>query len=178
MVDYWRDTIVVFGRDGSLRRELGGPGNEKGRFSSPAGIALATDGSIFVADFYGHRIQQLSADGTFVRQWGVTGEASSGAGMFSYPSDVALAPDGSIIIADGYNDRVQVFKPDGQFLNKWGGPFAANIHGPFNGWFATVTSVAVDRDGTIFAADFYNNRIQKIFAGRQVSYIFRLDWSG
>lgn len=36
-----------------------------------------------------------------------------------------------------------------------------NIFGPFNGWFATVTSVAVDRKGNAFAADFYNHRIQK-----------------
>ncbi|MFQ5716958.1 MAG: 6-bladed beta-propeller, partial [Nitrospinales bacterium] len=29
------------------------------------------------------------------------------------------------------------------------------------GWFATVTSVTVDKAGNVFVADFYNHRIQK-----------------
>ena len=36
-----------------------------------------------------------------------------------------------------------------------------NIFGPFNGWFMTATSLAVDYGGNVFVADFYNNRIQK-----------------
>ena len=73
---------------------------------------------------------------------------------------MALAPDGTLFVADGYNDRIQAFAPDGGFLRKWGGPFGMNIFGPFNGWFAVVTNVVVDRRGTIYVADFYNNRVQ------------------
>jgi DNA-binding beta-propeller fold protein YncE len=36
-----------------------------------------------------------------------------------------------------------------------------NIYGPFNGWFATLTRVTVDKSGNVFVADFYNHRIQK-----------------
>lgn len=39
-----------------------------------------------------------------------------------------------------------------------------NVFGPFSGWFATVTSVTVDRNDHVFAADFYNHRIQKFAA--------------
>ena len=46
-------------------------------------------------------------------------------------------------------------------MGKWGGPFAANIWGPFRGWFVTVTGLAVDGAGNVFAADFYNHRVQK-----------------
>ena len=77
---------------------------------------------------------------------------------------MALGADGTLLVGDGYNDRVQVFAPDGRYLRKWGGPFGLNIYGPFNGWFATVTSLAVDRDGAVFVADFYNSRIQKFTA--------------
>lgn len=38
---------------------------------------------------------------------------------------------------------------------------AMNIFGPFNGWFATVTSIAIGPQGNIFVADFYNDRVQK-----------------
>ena len=46
-------------------------------------------------------------------------------------------------------------------MRKWGGPFALNIFGPFNGWFATVTGITLDGQGNVFVADFYNNRVQK-----------------
>ena len=46
-------------------------------------------------------------------------------------------------------------------MGKWGAPFAANIWGPFRGWFVTVTWLAVDEAGNVFAADFYNHRVQK-----------------
>ena len=116
------------------------------------------------ADFYNQRIQQLHPDGGFVRQWGTTGKSGVSAGAFNYPTDVAIGPDGTIFVADGYNDRVQAFTADGRFSHKWGGPFAMNIYGPFNGWFATVTSLAVDGEGNVFVADFYNHRVQKFAA--------------
>ena len=73
----------------------------------------------------------------------------------------ALGPKGTLYVADGYNDRIQAFSLDGRFLGKWGGPFAANIWGPFWGWFATVTGLAVDGAGNVFAANSYNHRVQK-----------------
>jgi DNA-binding beta-propeller fold protein YncE len=114
-----------------------------------------------VADFHNQRIQQLDSQGNFIAQWGTTGEVGIRAGEFNYPTDVALATDGSLYVADGYNDRVQVISAQGRFQRKWGGPFAMNIFGPFNGWFATVTSVAVGPQGALFVADFYNHRVQK-----------------
>jgi glucose/arabinose dehydrogenase len=124
-------------------------------------VAVAPDGSLFVADFYSQRIQRLNSKGSFIEQWGNTGETGIWAGEFNYPTDVALGADGSLYIADGYNDRIQVFSSTGKFLRKWGGPFGLNIFGPFNSWFATVTSIAIDQSDNVFVADFYNHRIQK-----------------
>ena len=41
------------------------------------------------------------------------------------------------------------------------GGYQVTSFGPFRGWFATATSIAVDRAGNVFVADFGNNRIQK-----------------
>ncbi len=164
VADYWNDRIEVFSLAGKYRRSIGSRGSGPGQFNAPGGVAVGEDGDLFVADFYNQRVQQLRPDGRFVRQWGETGRTGWTAGRFSYPTDVALGADGTLYVADGYNDRIQVFAPDGAFLRKWGGPFALNIHGPFRGWFATVTSVAVGPRGNVFVADFYNDRVQKFSA--------------
>lgn len=161
VADYWNDRLQVYGLDGTPRRTIGRHGAAPGEMNAPGGVAVAPNGDLFVADFYNQRIQQLNPEGRFIRQWGVTGQVGSGAGKFNYPTDVTLAADGTLYVADGYNDRIQAFAPDGRYARKWGGPFAMNVHGPFNGWFATVTSLAQDRQGNVFAADFYNHRIQK-----------------
>jgi len=70
----------------------------------------------------------------------------------------------ALFVADGYNDRIQAFAPAGVLSHKWGDPFAIDVFGPFNGWFATVTGVAVNGKGRVFAADFCNHRIQKFAA--------------
>ncbi len=159
--EYFNDRIQVFGLDGTSKRIIGEAGKGPGQFNAPGGVAVAPDGSLFVNDFYNQRIQQLKADGTFVRQWGTTGEIGISAGEFNYPTDVAVAADGTLYVADGYGDRVQAFAPDGSFSHKWGGPFAMNIFGPFNGWFAVATNVAIGPEGNVFVADFYNDRVQK-----------------
>ncbi len=161
VADYWNDRIQVFGLDGAPHRAVGKLGEGPGEFRSPGGVAIAANGDLIVADFYGQRIQRLSTEGDFINQWGTTGQVGIWSGEFNYPTDVAIAPDGTLYVADGYNDRIQVFDADGKFLRKWGGPFGMNIFGPFNGWFATVTSVDIGPHGNVFVADFYNNRIQK-----------------
>lgn len=164
VAEYWNDRIQVFGLDGTPRRIIGSSGGDPGQFEAPGGVAVASNGDLFVADFYNQRVQHLRPDGSFVAQWGTTGEIGIRAGTFNYPTDVAMGPDGRVFVGDGYNDRVQVFAPDGDFQRKWGGPFGMNIFGPFNGWFATVTSLTIDANGAVFVADFYNHRIQKFDA--------------
>ncbi len=164
VAEYWNDRIQVFGLDGTPKRIIGGSGERPGQFNAPGGVAVAANGDLFVADFHNQRSQHLKPDGGFIRQWGTTGEIGIAAGEFNYPTDVALGPDGALYVADGYNDRVQAFSLNGELSHKWGGPFAMNIFGPFNGWFATVTSIAIDREDNVFVADFYNHRIQKFAA--------------
>lgn len=159
--EYFNDRIQVFGLDGTPKRIIGGPGSGPGEFSAPGGVAVAANGDLFVADFYGQRVQHLKPDGAFIRQWGTTGRTGHATGSFYYPTDVALDQTGDIYMADGYGNRIQVFAADGTFLRKWGGPLARGIYGPFNGWFTTVTSLAFGPEGNLFAADFYNDRVQK-----------------
>ncbi len=161
VAEYLNDRIQVFTLQGKPLGVIGSSGSGPGEFDSPSGVEIDGTGRLYVADFFNHRVQVLTSEGDFIKQYGITGRKGISKNLFNYPTDVALMPDGSLVVADAYNDRIQVFGPDGSFLRKWGGPFAMNIHGPFNGWFMTATAVAIGPDGNVFAADFYNNRIQK-----------------
>ncbi len=162
--EYFNDRIQVFDFAGKSKRIIGSSGSGPGEFNAPGGVAIDANGNLYVADFYNHRIEQLNSDGSFIRQWGTTGKSGIWSGQFGYPTDVAIGVNNRLLVADGYNDRIQVFDANGDFSSMWGGPLAMNIYGPFNGWFATVTSVATDRAGNVFVADFYNNRVQKFSA--------------
>ena len=158
VADFFADTILIYGLDGRLRQRVAAGDGLK----NPGGVAALPDGSMLVADTYRHRIVQLARDGRVLRQWGDPDRPGSRSGEFNYPTDIAVTPDGGFYVADGYNDRVQQFDAEGDFVRRWGGPFGMNIHGPFKGWFATATSIALSPDGrSVLVADFYHGRVQK-----------------
>ena len=98
---------------------LGGSGSEPGQFAYPRGMAAASDGSLYVADSFNHRIQHFSADGRVLNAWGGPSQgagADAAPGTFQEPWGVAVAPDGSVYVADTWNHRVQKFTADGRFL--------------------------------------------------------------
>ena len=153
VADFFADQVVVFSRDGELLARRA----PRDGLRNPGGVDRFADGSLLVADTFNQRVVRFDADGTVLRTWG----QGDGTAQFNYPTDVAVRRDQGFVVADGYNDRIQQFGSDGRLLRRWGGPFAANVFGPFPGWFATVTSLALDDGDRVFAADHFNDRVQK-----------------
>ncbi|MCH2672707.1 MAG: hypothetical protein MK011_10600, partial [Dehalococcoidia bacterium] len=83
-------------------------GSGDGELNTPSGIAVASDGSVYVPDTGNHRIQKFTSEGGFVTKWGTQG---TGDGEFDEPTGVAVASDGSVYVADSWNDRIQKFLP-------------------------------------------------------------------
>ncbi|MBN1440594.1 MAG: SMP-30/gluconolactonase/LRE family protein [Anaerolineales bacterium] len=138
---------------------VGYTGAGPGEFFAPRGIALAPDGSLYVADSMNHRIQHLDSEGTLLRQWGSFGSIDLGqapGGTFNEPWGIGLGPDGSVYVADTWNHRVQKFTAEGEFLAMWGAPISdteaeITFYGP--------RTIAVDAEGRVFVADTGNKRV-------------------
>ncbi len=128
-----------------------------GQFNEPWGIAVAPDGSVYVADLWNHRIQQFTPDGQFLRAWGGFAQTAQdpreNPGFFFGPRDLVVAED-RLYVTDTGNKRIQVFTLDGQFLKAWGGP------GMLPGQLDEPVGIAILPDGHLVIADTWNKRMQ------------------
>ncbi|MEJ2706015.1 MAG: TIGR03663 family protein [Anaerolineales bacterium] len=148
------------GKEADLQadRMIGNPGSEPGQFLNPRGIAVAGDGSLYVADTKNNRIQHLAADGSVLQTWGSYADVAKGeapGGTFNEPWGIALGPDGSVYVADVWNHRIQKFTPQGEFVTMWGYFGQAETPNAFWG----PRDVAVDDQGRLFVTDTGNKRV-------------------
>lgn len=139
-------------------RIIGSTGTQPGQFQNPRNLALAPDGTLYVADTANNRIQHLAADGRVIQVWGSFADIAQGeapGGTFFEPWGIAVGADGSVYVADTWNHRVQKFTADGQFVTMWG--YFGQAETPFAIW--GPRAVAIDANGNIFITDTGNKRI-------------------
>lgn len=87
-----------------------------GTFDSPTGIAVDSDGRVYVADSRHHRIQVFDSNGTFLSQWGTYGQLES---QFNNPNRIVIDSIQNIYILDSGNRRVQKFDRQARLINSW-----------------------------------------------------------
>lgn len=135
-------------------QEWGWEGDDEEEFEGPAGIAFDAATNMYIADYFNHRIQKISADDKLVKVWGHHG---AGPGQFNQPAGVALNARGQVFVADYQNHRIQVFNSTGAFLNQWpvtGPSFAGEALS------GRPAALALDGTGLVFVADDVNHRVQ------------------
>ncbi len=159
VVDAGNHHVQFFDPTGTFLGEWGSRGSGDGEFEGGDepwgglfGIAVAPDGTVYVADIGNHRIQYFDSAGSYLGQWGDQG---SGDGQFDSPSGIDVAPDGTVYIVDQGNNRIQYFDATGMFLGAWGS------RGTGGGSFYIPFDVAVSLDGKIvYLSDGDNHLIQ------------------
>lgn len=137
------------------------------RFADPYGIAVAPDGTRYVADAGdNNRIRRIGSDGVVVTLAGSQEGFADGVGavaQFDTPSGLALDDAGNLYVADTGNHSIRKVTPQGVVSTLAGTGVAGFRDGPgaqaqFNG----PIGVAVDGAGNVYVADTYNDRIRKI----------------
>lgn len=142
----------------------------EGGFNSPKNMAVAPDGSIYVADTNNHRIQKFDASHNFVKAWGGQGNAP---GQFNEPWGIAVALDGSVYVADTWNHRIQKFDKDGNFISMWGAfgdvgeAYDENLE-----LFYGPRAVAIDKEGNVWVSDTGNERMTQFTANGEALDVF------
>jgi sugar lactone lactonase YvrE/4-amino-4-deoxy-L-arabinose transferase-like glycosyltransferase len=139
-------------------QSFGTAGSEPGQFQTPRDLALAPDGSLYVADTFNNRIQHLAADGSVLQVWGSFADISKGTapgGTFFEPWGIAVGADGSVYVADTWNHRIQKFTSDGKFVNMWG--YFGQADTPFAIW--GPRDIAIDANNHIYITDTGNKRV-------------------
>jgi sugar lactone lactonase YvrE len=117
-------------------------------YADPNSLAVdGRNGDVYVADTWGHRIVNLTADGTFVR----TLPLPPG-GLYA-PRAVSIDPNGEIFVANAGRSEILRYDRHGNFVTAWGrlGDGPGELHEPLG---LTVA------DGEVYVADALNHRIQ------------------
>ena len=123
------------------------------------GLAIATDGNIFVAAPAENLIRKVTPNLSVLDIAGTplvsgTSDGTGAAASFSGPGNLAVDASGNIIVVDAFNDSIRKITPSGVVTT-----VASNVRGqsinPAGGSLSPpyLLGLAIDRSGALFVAD-------------------------
>lgn len=142
------------------------------KFYGPAGLALAPDGNLYVADRVNHRIRKITPSGevsTFAGNMQGFANGNGTAASFNSPMNLTIDNAGILYVADSNNHCIRKITPDAT---------VTTIAGSINGFADGTTSSAlfsypegifVDVNGVLYIGDTGNQRIRKIMPNGTVT---------
>lgn len=132
------------------RRSLKGEGK-----GIPKGIAIDTEGKLFVIFLDQMKIQVFNHEGRFRYEFG---EKGRGEGSFMLPLDIEISADGRIFLLDSRQQKILVYDNKGRFLSEF-----SIIKGlSKNEKTVTASKMGLDRkNGIIYIADNSNSVIRR-----------------
>ena len=154
---------VVAGRPDDLEPDERVPATDLD-LSSPRGLALGADGTLFVADHRAARVLAVRSNGDAAVV--VDHSACTGPACMRRPTGLAIAPDGTLLAADGQAGRVFRVTADGGTVTVLAGEptgVAPATGVPASAVrFGEPTGVAVSEAGVVFVSDWSEHRVWRI----------------
>ncbi|HYO81180.1 MAG TPA: hypothetical protein VES20_07250 [Bryobacteraceae bacterium] len=147
----------------------------------PRGIAIAPDGTMYVADAADHRVRKITPGGMVSTVAGTGSAGFSGENEpalrspLNSPFGLALDVQGNLYIADLDNARVRKLGPDGRLLTiAGGGDERPQPYTSLRGIDAKLNKprgVAVDWSGNVYIADFGAHMIYQVTPGGMLTVV-------
>ena len=141
--------------------------------AGPSGLALASDGTLFIADSFNGRIRAVDPDTGLIRtvvgdggEYRYQGPDEPPSSSLSRPSGIALDEQGDLFFTDSDNHLVRrwdrttgrIERIAGVGVAHYGGDEAAALEAGLSYPFGIV----MDRAGHVLVADTFNHRIREI----------------
>lgn len=139
--------VKKFDSNGTLISAWGTKGIGPGQFLHAHGIAVDSNGNVYVSDAEKCNIQKFDSEGNFITMWGSEGKED---GQFTKPWGVAVDSDDNVYTSDQADPEVQKFNNNGEFLSKW------NSYSP-GMLFVHLHDIAIDSDDSVYVTDGRNN---------------------
>jgi DNA-binding beta-propeller fold protein YncE len=146
--------VQLNGATGAQVRVIGSRGNGNGQFQYPNGVAVDTDGSIWVTDTTRDVVQHLSATGQYLGQVGSPG---SGDTRLQEGWDVEVLGDYVFVSdADPSANKIKVWSKQGTFVTAYGGG------GTALGRFQSPKGMDMTPNGHLYAVEHSGERVQEL----------------
>lgn len=142
--------LVYFSAEGSRTAVIGHSYNantleeEPAGFSYPNGVAIASDGRVYVSDGDNRRVQVFDDKGEFKGFVDTSG----------IPRGIAIDSKDRMYVADAVAHTIDVYDLRGNKMTQFGG------RGSGPGQFSYPNDIALDRRGRIYITDRENNQVQ------------------
>ena len=199
VADWQNGAIRRIAPDGTVTTIAGGNGLgvrdgpvTSARFAGPTDVAIAADGSIYVADSFGHRIRRIGTNGMVTTvagggpiygypyeegAWGSFRDGPGAEARLPFPDGIAFLPDGDLLIIDS-SWCVRRLSPEGRVSPFAGSSSSGQCEGSHRSSivFEQLLAIDVDAEGNVYLIDWaYDDSgiaIKKIDTHGAVSTIF------
>jgi sugar lactone lactonase YvrE len=178
--------IRLVSRDGKRCTFFAGSGNRGGKdakiqeaqFDNPSGVAVASDGTILVADTNNHRIRRIDLKAQRVTTLAGSKEGfqdgKSKEALFKFPVAIHVDSDGSFLVADSGNNCIRRISKDmshvSTIINKGDNTPASPLRRSKQASLASPEGLCVGVDGTIYVCDTDNHCVRKIINDKVVTF--------
>ena len=151
--------VMISDLDGTLETGYIKRGKDPGAFDRPGAVAVAEDGTLYVADSLNYRVQAISPAGKPLWQYGKPLSANAAvmsnddSRKFGLPSSITLDDNGYLYVIDGLNSEMVILTTDGEHVETIGDV------GHDDGMFYYPDGIEY-ASGRLVIADKFNDRIE------------------
>lgn len=141
--------------------------NEPDALQDPYGVAVNSDGKLYVSDAGHSRVLIFDNTGKLITKWDAHGSDNGQFNSFGFGGLVIDSND-NVFVVDNGNHRIQKFDKAGNFLLAWGS------EGSEDGQFVRAIGIAIDSEDNVYVTDDGNPFVQKF----DNSGSFLMKWGG